>query len=82
MGFEVYQVDGGWRWRLVGADGIVASGQPCQTLEECLAAIHVVRGANGLTPIFNADTGLLVQEQAAVRSMLSASTIGNPSRGH
>lgn len=72
MGFEVYQVGEGWRWRLVGADGIVASGQPCQTLEDCLAAIHVVRGANELTPIFNADTGLLLQEPAAARSTTSA----------
>jgi hypothetical protein len=71
VGFEVYQVGEGWRWRLVGADGIVASGEPCQTLEECLAAIHVVRGANELTPIFNADTGVLVQEQVAARSVAS-----------
>jgi hypothetical protein len=68
MGFEVYQVHGRWHWRLVGADGVVASGQPCQTLEECLAAIHLVRGANEFTPIFNADTGLLLQEQVAATS--------------
>jgi hypothetical protein len=79
MGFEVYQVDGGWRWRLVGADGIVASGRPCQTLEECLAAIHVVRGATGLTPIFNADTGRLLQEHVAASSH-DVQTIGVSNR--
>jgi hypothetical protein len=60
MGFEVYRKGEEWLWRLVAADGIVAHGQPCGTLEDCLEAIRVVRGSNEATPVFNADTGELL----------------------
>ena len=60
MGFEVFQWGKEWRWRLVGVDGIIARGEPCASIEDCLEAIHLVRGTNESTPIYNYDTGALL----------------------
>jgi uncharacterized protein YegP (UPF0339 family) len=64
MGFEVFRWHTEWRWRLVGADGIVARGEPCATLDACLEAIRTVQGANAATPIYNYDTGALIGDSA------------------
>ena len=63
MGFEIFQSRGtaDWSWRLVAVDAIiVAHGEGYPSLVHCLAAIQLVKGTNGVTPVFNGDTGDLI----------------------
>jgi uncharacterized protein YegP (UPF0339 family) len=65
MGFEVYQPRGttDWSWRLVAVDAIVvAHGEGFPSLDQCLAAIRLVKGTNSVTPVFNAHTGDLIPD--------------------
>jgi uncharacterized protein YegP (UPF0339 family) len=65
MGFEVYQSRGttDWSWRLVAADAIIiAHGERYTSLDHCLEAIRLVKGTNGVTPVFNGDTGDLIPD--------------------
>jgi uncharacterized protein YegP (UPF0339 family) len=65
MGFEVYQARGTpeWSWRLVALDAmVVAHGEGFPSLDDCLAAIQLVKGTNHVTPVFNRDTGDLIPE--------------------
>ncbi|BCT93746.1 hypothetical protein LYSHEL_27730 [Lysobacter helvus] len=64
MGFEVYQHHdlAEWRWRLFAVDGLLATGGPYPSLDDCLEAIRLVQGTNTSTPVFDAKTGSLVPQ--------------------